>query len=258
MFTVSKLLDFLTQPLAWAAALLLLALWWLRARPLAAQRALISALALSLLVGWLPLADALLRWLEDQHKAPLAVASGQLQSYVGVVVLGGALEPAYVVRGRDQVALNAAAERMTVPVSLLLQHPHLRLLFTGGEGELWPQGLSEAQRARMFFSSMGVAQERLLFEDRSRTTYENARFSAAVPGVDASQPWLLLTSAWHMPRALATFRQAGWNVTPYPVDYRTGSSTPWTEYSLAQGALRWQLALHECAGWLAYRLAGQL
>ena len=75
--------------------------------------------------------------------------------------------------------------------------------------------------------------------------------------MNPAQAWLLLTSASHMPRALATFRKAGWNVTPYPVDFRAGTHTPWTQYSLAEGAKKWHLALHELAGLLAYRLAGR-
>ena len=214
-----------------------------------------AALALLLLQGWEPLPDALLRQLEAQHAGPGPGAT--LEQYAGVVVLGGALEPAYVWAGNGQPALNDAAERMTAAVSLLQQHPHLRLLFTGGEGELFAKGLTEAQRARIFFDSMGVPAQRIAYESASRTTYENAVFSATLAGIDPAQPWLLLTSASHMPRALATFRQSGWNVTPYPVDFRTGTQTPWTQYSLAQGAKKWHLALHEWAGWLAYRLAGR-
>jgi uncharacterized SAM-binding protein YcdF (DUF218 family) len=213
------------------------------------------AFSVLLLQGWEPLPDLLLRQLEAQYPGPATAAS--LQSYAGVVVLGGALEPAYVWKGHGQVALNDAAERMTVAVALLRQYPHLRLLFSGGEGEWFAQGLTEADRARQFFASMGVAGPRLSYESASRTTYENAIFSAAVAGVGPTQPWLLLTSAWHMPRALATFRKAGWNVTPYPVDFRTGTATPWTEFSLANGAKKWQLALHEWVGLLAYRLAGR-
>jgi len=257
MFIASKLLSFLTQPLAWAALLMLLALVWLRRRPKGARRALLGALALGLLLGWLPLVDALLRPLENRYPASAEVAAGQLNAFVGVVVLGGALDSSYVSRAHGQVALNGAAERMTAPVALLRQQPHLRLIFTGGEGELWPQGVSEATLAEQFFTSMGVAANRVEYEDKSRTTYENAVFSAALPKVDKTQRWLLLTSAWHMPRSLAAFRAAGWNVSPYPVDYRTGDSTPWTEYSLARGALRWQLLLHEIAGWLAYVVAGR-
>lgn len=119
------------------------------------------------------------------------------------------------------------------------------------------EGLSEAERAKIFFDHMGVDPQRVLYESASRTTYENAIFSAHLPAVKPGQAWLLLTSASHMPRALATFQKAGWNVTAYPVDFRSGSQTPWTQYSLATGAKKWHLALHEWIGLLAYRLAGR-
>ena len=117
--------------------------------------------------------------------------------------------------------------------------------------------LSEAERAKLFFDSMGVPPQRVMYESASHTTYENAILSAKVPGVDPTQRWLLLTSAFHMPRAMALFRKAGWNVTPYPVDFRTSNDTPWASYSLAGGADKWHLVLHELAGLLAYRLAGR-
>ena len=264
MFVASKLLAFLTEPLAWVAALVLGALLLLGRTPGSAARtgprpwglrALWLALFLLLVQGWEPLPDALLRQLEDPYtRTPSAQ---ELQTYQGVVVLGGALEPSYVWEGRSQVALNGAAERMVVPLALLRQNPALQLLFTGGEGDLLGQGLSEAARAQIFYSAQGLPPERLLVEDRSRTTYENAVFSARVPGVDPAKPWLLVTSAWHMRRALATFQKLGWNVTPYAVDFNTGSHTPWTEYSLVRGSRKWALLLHELLGLLAYRLAGQ-
>lgn len=207
------------------------------------------------LQGWQPLPDALLRQLEAQHPGPAPGTS--LQRFAGVVVLGGALEPAYVWQGHGQVALNEAAERMTVPVALLQQYPNLRVLFTGGDGELFAQGLTEADRAKIFFNSMGVAPQRVVYESASRTTYENAVLSATVPSVNPAQPWLLLTSASHMPRAMALFRKAGWDVTPYPVDFRAGTHTPWTNYSLELGARKWHVVLHEVTGLLAYQLAGR-
>jgi uncharacterized SAM-binding protein YcdF (DUF218 family) len=146
---------------------------------------------------------------------------------------------------------------MVAPLPLMQQHPHLRLLFTGGEGQLLAQGLTEAQRAEIFYRAMGLSPTRLILEDRSRNTFENAVLSAAMVGVDVKKPWLLVTSAWHMPRAMATFEKAGWNVTPYPVDFRTGSNTPWTDYSLSDGAAKWQLVLHELLGLWVYQLTGR-
>jgi len=259
VFLASKLLVFLTQPLAWVAALMLVALVLL-GRAAAPRRrwglrALWLALFMLLIQGWEPLPDALLRRLEDPYtRTPSAQ---EVQSYQGVVVLGGALEPSHVWEGRSQFALNDAGERMVAPLVLLRQKPDLQLLFTGGEGDLLDQGLSEAARARVFYRSLGLPPERLFFEDQSRTTFENAVLSAKVAGIDPTQPWLLVTSAWHMRRSLATFQKAGWNVTPYAVDFATGSRTPWTSYSLVRGSRKWALLLHEWLGLLAYRMAEQ-
>lgn len=245
----------MTQPLAWVGLSLLLSLLLTPHRP--SWRRPLGGLALGILLlqGWQPLPEALVRQLEHQY--PHLSPEVNLQPYEGVIVLGGALESAYVWEGHGQPALNEAAERMTAPIALLKQHSHLKLLFTGGEGELFGTGLSEAQRARIFFDAMGAPAEQIIFESNSRTTYENAVLSAKLPGINPTQPWLLLTSAAHMPRAMATFRHAGWQVTAYPVDFRTGKATPWSQYSLERGAKQWHVGLHEWIGLWAYRLTGR-
>lgn len=254
MFFLAKLLAFLTQPLAWVLTLLALGLLLPERWRRAGTALLWSALAVLLLQGWEPLPDALLRRLEARHPAPAPL---DLRRYAGVIVLGGALESSYVWQGHAQPALNGAAERMTAALPLLQRAPELKLLFTGGEGELLAGALTEAERARRFYASLGVDPQRLIFESASRTTYENAVLSASLPGVDKTRPWLLLTSAWHMPRALATFEKSGWNVVPWPTDYRAGLQTPWTQYSLAGGAVKWHTALHEILGLWVYRLSGR-
>lgn len=255
MFIAAKLTAFLTQPLAWVAALLALA-WVLGLhRPRTARWLTALALGLLLALGWQPLPDALLRSLEQQIPPPAADVA--LERYYGVIVLGGALEPAYVWAHPGQVALNAAAERMTALRPLLARAPQLRVLFSGGEGQWLANGAPEAERARAFWAQQGLPVETFLFESRSRTTFENARESAQLVGADKTRPWLLLTSAWHMPRALATFGALGWNVSPWPVDYRSGLDTPALEYNMDQGVHTWRTALHEWLGLWAYRLSGQ-
>lgn len=255
MFIAAKLLVFATQPLAWVVLLMLAALLGAHLKRRWGPRLGWAALLVLLLQGWEPLPDALIRQLEARH--PELAANAPLGGFAGVIVLGGALEPAYVWQGHNQPALNDAAERMTAALPLLRQAPGLQLLFTGGDGGLIAGSMTEAERAARFYTQMGVVPERLLMESASRTTYENAVLSARMSGVDTQKPWLLLTSAWHMPRAMASFQNLGWNVTPYPVDYRSGSSTPLTEYSLAEGARKWHLVLHELVGLLTYRLSGR-
>jgi uncharacterized SAM-binding protein YcdF (DUF218 family) len=255
VFAAAKFLNLFTQPLTWVVALLVASLL-LDRWPALARKLVGTALALLLLMGWQPLPQWLIRQLEIQY-AEISF-NANLQLYAGVIVLGGSTEEGYVAQAHDQPLLNDAAERMIAPIALLRHNPRLRIVFTGGEGSFLPSGPSEAERVRPFFDSMGLAGNQVTYEAVSRTTYENAVLSAQLPGINIGQRWLLVTSAWHMPRSMATFRKAGWNVTAYPVDFRTGSNTPWTEYSLKDGARNWQLLLHECLGWLAYRATGRL
>ena len=145
---------------------------------------------------------------------------------------------------------------MSESAALSHQYPNLYVLFSGGQSNIIDRQISVADAARAYYASMGVPPERMLYERAARTTYENAVFSAAVPGVDKTLPWLLLTSAWHMPRSMALFRGAGWNVTAYPVDFRSAATISWTEYSLFRGAMLWQVVLHEVGGLVVYALVG--
>lgn len=256
MFFASKILALVTQPLLWVCALLLLSLLVLRRWPRAGRRLVGAALAVLVLMAWKPLPEAVIRQLESHY--PEMAPNAKLEGYVGVVVLGGATESGRTQMAHLQPMLNDAAERMTGTVAVLRTNPHLRVLFTGGEGSLMGIGQTEAERAKMFFDSLGVKDAQVQYESASRNTYENAVLTAKLPGVDPTQRWLLMTSAWHMPRSMATFQKAGWNVTAYPVDFRTGESSDWLDFSMAGGAVDWQLALHELVGLLAYKLSGRL
>jgi len=251
MFLFSKLLSAITQPMFW------LALWWglgllvLWRRRVLGMSMLWAGLVVLGLLGFMALPDALLRPLENRYAAPPAHTVGQ---HVGVIVLGGATGHPSSFAAHGQVPLGDAAERMTAPLYLMRQHPTLELVFSGGEGRLLPTGTTEAELAGVFFAQQGLDMRRVQLEGGARNTRENAIKVAQLLGPRCQQPWLLLTSAWHMPRAMAEFQAQGCRVTPYPVDFRTGTSTPLTEYSLARSLLRWQTALHEWLGLLVYGL----
>ena len=225
----------------------------IRDRPRAGRT--LSALALLALVlsCWTSGPEALLRSLEARYPAP---DEGNFQHYQGIVVLGGALSSPELWQAHHQVGLNDQAERMTEAVALMRRHPHLRLLFTGGNAKISGEGASEAERAKVLLDALGVDPSRVLYESGSRNTFENALLSASLPGVDKTRPWVLLTSAFHLPRAMGVFEHAGWNVTAWPVDYRTTAHDSWFDFSLHNGPSTWQLALHEWLGYAAYRLPG--
>lgn len=256
MFFLSKLVGLFTQPLLWIFALLIAGLLLQRRTPALGQRLLWSACLVMLLMGWMAPAQWLIQQLEGRYTEMHPDAD--LRSYTGMVVLGGATESGVVQQAHVQPLLNGAAERMTAPVAMVLRHPHLRVVFTGGEGALFGSGPTEADRAKVFFASMGLYGARVEYESASRNTFENGVLTAQLPTIDKTQHWLLVTSAMHMPRAMGTFKKTGWNVTAYPVDFLTGNSVSWTAFSLADGARRWELALREFMGIAGYWVTGRL
>ncbi len=170
MFILSKLLSAITQPMFW------LAMWWTLAlliltrwrRP--AVIMLWSGLIALGLLGFQSIPDALLRPLENRYSVP---AAETIERHAGVIVLGGAVghPDSFVAHG--QVPLGDAAERMTVPVGLLQQHPKLELVFSGGEGRLLTTGVTESELARAFYQQQGLGMAKVRLEDGSRNTREN-------------------------------------------------------------------------------------
>ena len=255
MFYLSKFSFVVVQPLFWVVLLLLAALGFsiAKAHSAVVRWLLVSTLTLLLAVGWTPLSNAALRGLEDHYQPPTDKA---LSTYTGMIVLGGAFA-GNDGRGHGQIALGCSGERVVVPVPIMNQYPHMRLLFTGGESSLFPTGQSEAKVASRYFDRMGIEPSRIIYEDASRNTFENSELSARLPGVDTKARWLLVTSASHMPRAMATFAHTGWNVTAYPVDYTSTVEASLFSYSLAGGASAWQVVLREWIGLLVYRATGK-
>lgn len=251
MFLLSKLLSALTQPITWVISVWLLGLLVVGRRRRLALFMLWSAFALTILLGFQKFPEALLRKLEGRYPVMSVISNDK---FVGIIVLGGATGSSRIYSTHGQVPLDSASERMTVPVALMKAQPKLALIFTGGEGRLIATGTTEAQLAKIFFEQQGVDMSRATFEGRSRTTRENAQRVSELLGERCKLPWVLVTSAWHMPRSMAEFEGVGCNVTAYPVDFRTGDETPWSEYSMAHSILAWQTALHEMLGLFVYNL----
>jgi uncharacterized SAM-binding protein YcdF (DUF218 family) len=107
--------------------------------------------------------------------------------------------------------------------------------------------------------ALGVAAERITAEEQSRNTIENAVFSRLLANPKPGERWLLVTSAYHMPRAMAAFGAAGFAVEAYPVDWRTrGPIDAFRPFSsLGDGLRRTDTAMHEWVGLLTYRLTGK-
>jgi len=175
----------------------------------------------------------------------------------GILLLGGDEKPSFTEK-RGQPVMYESARRYIAFAALARQYPQAKLVFTGGSGLLTPDAkVKDADVARQALGSIGVPVDRVIFEDMSRNTYENAIKTAALLHPTLQQNWLLVTSAWHMPRAMASFRKAGWNVYAAPTDYMTsGEVSSRLQFDLEGHMSEINIALHEYYGLLAYRLMG--
>lgn len=250
---------FVASKLFWAAMapgnlLLLLLLAGLAAMALGRRRgfrlAVAAALAL-LTAAVLPVGQWAVAPLEARFPQPV------VPSHIdGIIVLGGAVEPA-ITRAHGQVELNEAAERITGALALAQRHPEAKLLVSGGDASIMPDaGGSEAGPTRRLFVELGIPAARILVEGRSRNTYENAVFSRALAQPKPGETWVLVTSAMHMPRAVGCFRHAGFDVLPYPVDYQTVAH-PGSGFDLSGHLGLFDRATKEWVGLVAYRLLGR-
>jgi uncharacterized SAM-binding protein YcdF (DUF218 family) len=255
-FIASKVLWFFASPLNLLLTVALLgAVFSAGSAARLGRCAAIVAAALLLGIGLSPVGKWAIAPLEDRFPPPPA----QMPPPYGLIVLGGAIDED-LGRARDQVSLQEGAARLTEAVALARRFPQARLVYSGGSSSLISNDSTEARDAGKLLIALGVEPARLELEDRSRNTDENARFTRDLVHPEPSQVWLLVTSAYHMPRSMGLFRKAGFNVVAYPVDYRSegGIGDLRLNRETARGLGQFDLAIHEWAGLLAYRASGKI
>jgi uncharacterized SAM-binding protein YcdF (DUF218 family) len=215
MFELGRLLWLLLDPLTLLLIGISLACLVYRRYTRTARCLLVASLSLLWAMVVFPLGDWLLRPLEQRFAAPVS-----LPAHIdGIIVLGGAQQPALTAM-TGQPQLNAAAERLTSFVALVRRFPAAKRVMSGGSGVVIGAKIPEAETSRLFLAEQGVDPNSIIWENRSRNTVENVRFSQQLLQPKAHENWLLITSASHMPRAMGVFQAHGWRVIPYPVDVR--------------------------------------
>lgn len=253
-FIVSKLLAFALTPsnlIGLVALLGLLSLWLRRDR---LGRSLLTASMLMFLIGaWSPLGPALLGVLENRFPIPALD-----RPIDGIVMLGGAIDT-HITQARQSPALTEAGERLTETAKLAVRFPNAKIVLSGGSDHLVStEGVTESAVARDLLAAMGMNAARVSIEERSRNTCENAIESRKLADPLGTGKWLLVTSASHMPRAVACFKRAGFDVIPYPVDFRTEGRADLVRpvRKASEGLSVLDLAAHEWTGLISYRLFG--
>lgn len=216
-FAVSKLFWLLAQPVTLVLFVIVLAtvLGWFRRRRLAFAMLLLAFLVQGVM-GLTNFGFIIIQPLEDRFAVP-----SPAPERVDVIIMLGGATMARPSTARGITELNDAGDRLVTTLWLAQQYPEARILISGGSGAMFENGEPEATTAERLFVAHGVDRARLILEDASRNTEENVAFTKDLLGEDPGGTIVLVTSAFHMPRSIGIFREAGMDVVPWPTDYRS-------------------------------------
>mgnify|MGYP003487518409 FL=1 len=263
-FGVYKALKYLLYPLSWILIAGLLALLtaclpvspgrrtWVR-------RCSFLTVLLLFLTATPILSSMYIALLEAQYPPFQATSTSKFDA---VVVLAGGVFQKGSLRPTDEVS-DASRQRTGCGAGLWQQNLAPKLLLTGGDATVFRTGLMESHEMKRWALRLGVPESAILIEEQSRTTYENAVQTKAILG---SGRIILVTAAYHLPRAVRLFEKQGFVVTPFPCGYES-QHTPqqaWEQATLfdflptAKALLITTQAVDEVAGIIVYWLAGKL
>jgi len=248
-FILSKILAFIITPLVWVIALLLLAIFSKNERR--KKRSLLwSAILLIFFSNNFVLDECMRAWeIEATQVATLD------STYDAGIVLGGMLR---YDQKFDRLQFDRGSDRLLQAIELYKKGRIKKILFSGGSGSLLVPEAKEAFYAKRFLLTIGIPEEDIIIESESRNTKENAEFTKKI--LDEKFPrgkYLLITSAFHMRRAMGCFTKAGVTATPYSTDRFTGPRKVAFDHLFIpnmDALFGWHTLIHEMTGFVVYKV----
>ena len=203
-----------------------------------------------------PIPEFLIKNLED----PFVYQEKVFLELDGVIVLGGGTGSGKVAQDRNDYSLGGGSERLFKGLEFIRKKPVGTIIFTGFSGNLFQEGLSEAEIIEKLIKALNVDSTNILFERRSRNTFENAIYTKEIISDLKTKKWGIVTSASHMKRALATFNKQIFEISfdPIPVDFQTKNSIYWGPGNIQSSLNFWRIYMHETIGYWVYMLTGKL
>lgn len=208
--------------------------------------------AIVLFIGFFPIGDWILYPLESKYKV-----NPELKHVDGIIVLSGAINPERT-RLWNQTVINDSSERLFAFIALSKKYPEARLVYTGGSGDITNQHDKHADVAARLFREQGLDTTKIAFESESRNTSESSILTKKIVNPQKDEKWVLITTAWHMPRSIGIFCKADWLVIPYPVDFRTKPDKLFRiEWSFSGHLSQLKIGIKEWLGVLVYSVTGK-
>ena len=205
------------------------------------------------IAGALPTGSYLLYLLEKNYHNKVNLP----EKVEGILILSGATSP-FLTKEYDQIALNGSVERLTESIQLMKKYPKAKVFFAGGSGSIDFPDLNHSDVAKKFYESLDVNTKNIFFDKKSRNTYENIVFAKKKFNPNINEKWILITSAFHLKRAISIGEKLGWELIPYATDYKLPKKFKWKlsfDFFNNLGSL--QHSSHEWVGIISYYLMGR-
>ncbi|HHK75158.1 MAG TPA: YdcF family protein [Rhizobiales bacterium] len=254
---LSKVFWIIFRPLNLIALLLITGLALGRFVPrLCKTGGILTGLSVSLLFvfGFTNFPDYLLYMLERpqiKHSLPADPA--------GIIVLGGGLDGHITWLRKRPYEVNSSADRLITGFELARRFPGIPLVYSGGSGSLDKTSEPGAIVAQRLAHALYGGAQNFILEDKSRNSWENAKFSYRMLAPDNKKPWIVVTSAFHALRAEGVFKRVGFTPVIWPTDFRSEYDGAFRlSYRSVTQLLKSRLALKEFAGIIAYSLMNRM
>lgn len=252
-FDLSKILWVLVMPLN-ALCLLALAgfmLWKFKVK--GGKCMVMTSMAGILIFGILPVGPIMVTWLERQYPPKQELPGG----VDGMIVLGGMFE-SYLSKTHNQISLNDHADRIVCFAELAKKYPRAKKIFSGGSGDYLHPETMESNDAKEFLKLIGL-ERGILYESKSRNTYENVLYSKELANPKKGETWLVITSGYHMPRTMGIFEKLEWPVRAYACDQKTDGTYSVLERmpNVTYNFTMLNIAVKEILGSIMYRITGK-
>lgn len=243
---LSSVLSLVLSPFNWIVVLLIAA--WLLKKRKVKKALLIFSLCLFVIFG-----NAFLLNVAVKNYQPAKASIDTLAVYSCGIVPGGFAS----VDTDSEGYFNSSSDRFIQAVKLFKLKKITHMLISGGNGKTEDADFKEAAWVKNELVQFGVPDSLIFIEDRSNNTRDNALNSKRIlDSLHLPPPYLLITSAFHLPRAKITFQNAGLPVDGFPCNYSEGmDSFSWDDLLPRPSVvLGWDRYLKEAVGYLWYLL----
>ena len=253
-FILSKITAYFLKPLIW---ILIVLIWGLITKNVKTRkRAIIAAIGLLILFTNKFIFNSTIHFWEME-----TLTADQIESPYDIGVLLGGYSAPVILPNHDRHNFSERANRFNNAIELYFSGKIKKLLLTGGSGGLIKGMPSEAEEIYDYLIVMGIPPEDIIVESKSRNTRENAKFTAEIIQKNfKNSSILLITSAWHLPRASRCFQKVGLKFDPFGADHMTEDIISLDVYLLPSTTVinKWEFLLKEWVGFFGYWANGYI